>query len=108
MPRNNIQHSINQIDWTFIENELNDYGYATTSPLLTTAQCNALIGMFANDCLFRSRIDMSRYKFGEGEYKYFAEPLPETVAGIREFIYPRLATIANRWNERLGNPKIFP
>jgi uncharacterized protein len=108
MPRNNIQHSINHIDWTLIERELNERGYATTDPFLTAGQCDALIGMFADDSRFRSRIEMSRYKFGEGEYKYFAEPLPETVGCIREFIYPRLATIANRWNQRLGNPEIFP
>jgi hypothetical protein len=108
MPRNNIQQLINQIDWTLIEHELNERGYATTPPLLTADQCDALIGVFTDDSRFRSRIDMSRYKFGEGEYKYFAEPLPETIACLREFIYPTLATIANRWSERLGNAERFP
>ena len=51
---------------------------------------------------FRSRIDMHRHAFGEGEYQYFAYPLPEIVAELRQATYPRLAPTANRWSEHLG------
>ena len=33
---------------------------------------------------FRSTIDMARHRFGEGEYRYFADPLPEPVAALRQ------------------------
>ena len=51
---------------------------------------------------------MARYRFGVGEYKYFAAPLPEPVATLREGLYPRLAPIANRWMERLGARERYP
>src|SRR5260370_12083148 len=45
---------------------------------------------------------MERYRFGIGDYKYFASPLPELVAELRSCAYPRLAVVANRWAEALG------
>ena len=51
---------------------------------------------------------MVRHRFGEGEYKYFAEPLPETVAALRVHAYRRLAPIANRWMEALGATERYP
>ncbi len=44
---------------------------------------------------------MARYRFGVGEYKYFADPLPPVVREIRERAYPSLALIANRWEAAL-------
>ena len=46
---------------------------------------------------FRSRVDMARYRFGEGEYKYFASPLPPVVSELRAPRYPPLAAVANAW-----------
>lgn len=57
--------------------------------------------MYAADEPFRSRIVMARHAFGRGEYKYFAYPLPAVVAALRTALYPRLAAIANDWNERM-------
>jgi hypothetical protein len=45
---------------------------------------------------------MPRFRFGVGEYKYFAAPLPGIVQALREELYARLAPLANRWAERLG------
>ncbi len=45
---------------------------------------------------------MERYRFGVGDYKYFANPLPEIVASLRTSAYPHLAKVANQWAEALG------
>src|SRR5262249_24428077 len=57
---------------------------------------------------FRSTITMARHRFGRGEYKYFAYPLPQIVAELRAALYPALAEIANRWNTALGAAVEFP
>src|SRR5262249_26077620 len=87
---------------------LEAHGYATTPPLLTGAECSALIRLYTDEARFRSRIDMARYRFGVGEYKYFALPLPAPVAALRTHVYPRLVPLANRWMEQLGLPDRCP
>ena len=103
-----IQERLGQLDWKAIEASLWQRGYAKTDPLLTAQECDALIALYTKDRLFRSRIDMKRFRFGEGEYKYFAYPLPSLVQVLRETIYPRLAVIANAWAKALGQPENFP
>src|SRR4029450_1435634 len=94
--------------WRDIEASLDARGYATTGPLLEAAECPALVELYGDEARFRSRVDMARFRFGEGEYKYFAAPLPEPVATLRRALYPRLAPVANRWAERLGARERFP
>ncbi|MGI8741589.1 MAG: 2OG-Fe(II) oxygenase [Bryobacteraceae bacterium] len=83
-------------------------GYAQAGPLLTPPECEALVALYGQDELFRSRIEMARYRFGVGDYKYLADPLPEVVASLRENLYPKLAGVANRWMEALGSDDRYP
>jgi hypothetical protein len=95
-------------DWTHIADELDRYGYATIGPLLPAETCAQLIESYDDQVRFRSTIVMARHGFGQGEYKYFAAPLPDMIATLRAGFYPPLAEIANRWDERLGMAQRFP
>jgi hypothetical protein len=76
--------------------------------VLTPDECEALVALYAVQDRFRSRVDMARYRFGVGEYKYFAAPLPPVVEALRVEAYPPLAAIANQWQAALGDPDLFP
>lgn len=97
-----------RLDWQTIEASLDADGHAVTPPLLTAAECRGLVRLYADDGRFRSTIDMARYRFGVGEYRYFAHPLPDVVAALRTHAYARLAPVANRWMARLGAGDAFP
>jgi len=88
--------------------ELGAFGWARAPRLLDAATCRALARVFADRPAFRSHVDMGRHRFGVGEYRYFAAPLPEPVATLRAAFYERLAPIANQWMERLGEPARYP
>jgi hypothetical protein len=96
------------LDWDRASEELDAAGNAILEGLLSPEECRSLAGLYPADDIFRSRIVMARHGFGRGEYKYFSYPLPEIVAGLRTALYPRLAPIANRWNEALGLDVRYP
>ncbi|MBI4637871.1 MAG: 2OG-Fe(II) oxygenase [Candidatus Rokubacteria bacterium] len=96
------------LDWAAIERGLWELGYAQTPPVLTPGECAALVDLYADESPFRSRIDMARYRFGVGDYKYFAAPLPPLVEALRVHAYPPLAAIANRWEVALGTAHRHP
>ena len=96
------------LDWKRIARELDEHGCATTGALLPVETCAQLIGSYEDDARFRSKIVMARHGFGQGEYKYFAAPLPQSIAALRARFYPPLAEIANLWNESLGVATRFP
>ena len=89
------------VDWDGVEAALDAQGFAPLPALLDPSECAALALMYPDEARFRSRIDMARYRFGVGEYQYFAAPLPPLVQTLREALYARLAPIANRWRVRL-------
>jgi hypothetical protein len=103
-----VEARVESLDWTAMASDLDRHGCATTGPLLAPGECAALAGSYAEDKLFRSRVIMARHGFGRGEYKYFAYPLPDLVGVLRTALYPRLAEIANRWNEAMGIDVRFP
>ncbi|MEU6749567.1 2OG-Fe(II) oxygenase [Spirillospora sp. NPDC046719] len=95
-------------DWAAIGAEVDAYGCALTPPLLTGEECAEIADLYDDVRRFRSTIDMERYRFGAGQYRYFAEPFPEPVAALREALYPRLLPIARDWAARLARPAPWP
>jgi hypothetical protein len=90
------------IDWEQAISRLDERGFAVVPGFLSKQTCAALAAYYTDDGRFRSRIDMARYAFGRGEYKYFDYPLPSIVQQLRSSIYPHLAPLANHWLHRLG------
>ena len=103
-----VETRLTALDWSAIEQSLWQHGYAKTPPVLTPDECAELVAMYGDEARFRSTVDMARYRFGVGEYKYFAAPLPEPVAALRTALYARLAPVANRWTTALGQPERYP
>jgi hypothetical protein len=95
------------LDWLRIATDLNAQGWTTVGPVLTPATCEALQALYDQPERFRSRIVMQRHGFGQGEYQYFANPLPDTLPRLRARLYEGLAPIANDWARRLERPS-FP
>jgi hypothetical protein len=83
-------------------------GYGRIGTVLDSCQCEHLRSLYGNAELFRSRIDMARYRFGRGEYQYFAYPLPELVEELRHQLYAGLANTAAEWMNALSLPQDYP
>lgn len=83
-------------------------GFVVAPGLIDPAECRALAALWPEKPRFRSHVVMQRHGFGQGEYQYFAYPLPERIEALRQALYPELAAVANRWNAELGVAKRFP
>src|SRR6059058_1991789 len=103
-----ISSVIQSLSWPEIRSSLWNSGYARMGRILVRAQCEELRSLYSDASLFRSRIDMERYRFGRGEYQYFANPLPAIVAELREKLYRFLAQAANEWTSALRIKADFP
>ena len=96
------------LDWRQIEDALNAHGYAIVPGLLDADACSALAAQYDEASRFRSKVVMQRHGFGQGEYQYWAYPLPDVVAALRDQLYGPLAAIANRWHASMGLEARFP
>jgi hypothetical protein len=98
------------VDWAAVDASLDAQGFASLPAVLDRGECEALAALYPHDERFRSRIDMARFRFGLGEYKYFNNPLPPVVQTLRETLYARLVSSANRWRVRLtpDTTELFP
>ncbi|HEY3259892.1 MAG TPA: 2OG-Fe(II) oxygenase [Pseudonocardiaceae bacterium] len=95
------------LDWAGLRASIDEHGYAVTPRILKAGECEDLIRLFDRG-RHRTVIDMRRFRYGSGVYKYFDNPLPEPVRQLREAFYPPLAKVANDWAERLGGGSAFP
>lgn len=96
------------LDWAALGAQLDRDAYAILPSLLTLGECRTLATLYSGNGRFRSRVVMAQHNFGQGEYKYFAYPLPRLIARLRAALYPPLAAIANRWQETMGADVDYP
>ncbi|TLX67105.1 MAG: prolyl 4-hydroxylase subunit alpha [Thaumarchaeota archaeon] len=90
---NDIEQKINKINGQQIAEEMDEKGYILLSQFLPVKYCKELIDNYGNEDLYRKIINMEKYRFGLGEYKYFKYPLPN---------------IANNWMRLLNLKRQFP
>lgn len=105
---NRLAERVAALDWDFLQQMLDEKGYASIPALLDKEECAEIIGTYDQSTYFRSTIDMARYRFGIGQYKYYQAPLPALLQQIRVGFYPELAKTANRWRGLLGQDAIYP
>lgn len=99
---------IEDYDWHAIADALDTEGWAMLPGLLDGDEADTVAALYDRPEGFRSHVVMARHGFGKGEYRYFAYPLPDPVAGLRTDLYPRLVPIANAWHARMGMETRFP
>ena len=99
---------LDDIDWAAAGAELDAQGVARLGTVFTPGECRAMVALYPQQGLFRSRVVMARHGYGRGEYQYFARPLPDAVQALRGALYPRLVPVANRWNEAMGLAVRYP
>ncbi|WP_434722022.1 2OG-Fe(II) oxygenase [Mesorhizobium sp. RIZ17] len=95
-------------DWRALVSDLNAQGCAVMPGLMSSEECADVAGLYPHEEHFRSHVVMARHGFGKGEYRYFKYPLPDLIEGLRTALYPRLATVANDWNEKMGVAQRYP
>lgn len=106
--QNQLEARIAALDWSSIQQQLDEFGYAKLPAILYQSECVDMIATYEEPQRFRNSIDMARYRFGQGEYKYYASPLPSLLQQLREGFYPELARAANRWLVQLGGEASYP
>lgn len=95
-------------DWDAIAAELDDCGGALLPRLLTVSEAGRLRGVYSDHERFRATVDMQRHRYGSGQYRYFAGPMPDPVDHLKRALYPHLLPIARDWAARLRREAPWP
>ena len=103
-----MRDRVDALDWAALAAEVNGAGSAQTAPVLMPDECREIAALYDDAGRFRSTIDMARFRFGSGQYRYFDHPLPDVVADLRAAFHPHLLPIAREWAERLDRPAPWP
>ncbi len=107
-PVTDLAGAVDALDWSGAAEEMDELGVARLGALLTPDQCQQLKALYPLDQHFRSTIDMARYRFGQGEYRYFSYPLPTLVDTLRRALWPHVLPIARSFATRLDRPTPWP
>jgi hypothetical protein len=102
------RRAIAGLDWPALTRDLDETGCALTPPVLGPGDCRALADLYDDAERFRSTVDMARHRYGSGQYRYFAHPLPPLVSALRAAFWPHLLGVARDWAGRLGREAPWP
>lgn len=94
-------------DWPKAHQQISCAGYARLEGMLSKSECSELRSLYPED-RYRSTINMQRYRFGKGEYKYFSYPLLPIIQKLRIEVYEQLVPLANEWMQHLGIAVVYP
>ena len=103
-----IASRLTALDWAASNARCGTRATRRRRPLLTPDECAELIAPTTTTPASAAAIDMARYRFGVGDYKYFADPLPPLVQALRSHAYPPLAAIANQFEAALDTATLHP
>ena len=103
-----MRDRVDALDWAALAAEVDASGSAQTAPVLTPDECREIAALYDDVGRFRSTVDMARFRFGSGQYRYFDHPLPDVVADLRAAFYPHLLPIAREWAARLDRAASWP
>jgi hypothetical protein len=103
-----VRDRVDGCDWSAAVAALDDAGVGPAGQVLNGAECRAVVDLYDDDARFRSTIDMARHRFGEGQYRYFATPLPAVVRDLRAAFWPHLLPVAREWAARRDQPAPWP
>ncbi len=99
---------IHQLDWSTMQQQLFAEGYTLASGVLPQEVCQEIAAWYTQPDLFRKTIRMEQFRFGQGEYKYFNNPLPDLIESMRAHLYFHLASTANQYREALQTDIAYP
>ncbi|MBJ9373610.1 2OG-Fe(II) oxygenase [Acinetobacter sp. TGL-Y2] len=103
-----LSEKIKHLDWTIIHEQLNQQGYSHIENFLSDELCELIKAHYHHEDLYRKTVNMQRYRFGEGEYKYFRHPLPNLLQLLRTQFYSHLVPLANAWFANLNIDRQYP
>lgn len=103
-----IPERLSALAWSKILEQLDNHGFVVIQSLLSPAACGQISALYPEAARFRKQIVMAQHQYGQGEYQYFAYPLPAIAQTLRESLYPQLVPLANRWHQAMEMPTVFP
>nr|WP_322001182.1 2OG-Fe(II) oxygenase [Rhodococcus qingshengii] len=99
---------VDSLDWSALIEGIDSSGCAQTTPILDESECREIASWYSEVDRFRSTVDMARYRFGQGEYRYFGDPVPEPIMAMRSAFYRHLLPVAREWAFKLGEGAPWP
>lgn len=96
------------ISWDLACETLQERGFVVLKKGFDAYECQRLIELYEEPQHFRKTIVMERYRFGQGEYKYFSYPLPDPIQTARTALYEAICPVANQWMKALNTGVQFP